>query len=95
MKKETKTALLANIKNRDNLESLFAHEGWKIIEKFLSDKYNEAISRLKTVKDPTRDQALIAIIDDLMRELKLGIITGNQAQIVFQTIKEKEKNEYV
>ena len=95
MKQETKTALLKDMSTRDGLESLFAHEGWKIIEKFFSNKYSEAIQRLKTAKDVTRDQAVIAVLDSLMEELGISIQIGNQAEKMFQQLKEKEKLNYV
>lgn len=95
MKTETKTALLAPVKIRDDLESLYKHEGWKVIEDFFKNKYNEAIQRLKVAKEPMRDQALIAVLDDLAKELKLGILTGNQSEIVFQQFEKKEKQNYV
>ena len=95
MKQDTKTALLKDISYRDNLESLFKHEGWKIVEKFFTNKYNEAIQRLKTAKDITRDQAVIAVLDSLMEELGISIQIGNQADKMFQQLKEKEKLNYV
>ena len=95
MKKDTEVALLKDIETRDKLEALFTQPGWKVIEKFFNDKYNQAINRLKTAKDVTRDQALIAVLDSLMEELGVTVMRGNQAKIVLQQYKEREINEYV
>lgn len=91
MKQETETALLKDMIARDNLETLFLQDGWKIIEKFFATKYNEAIARLKVAKDITRDQALIAVLDSLMEELGIIKVLGDQAEKLFKQYKEKEK----
>lgn len=95
MKTETKTALLKDIKTRDNLQTLFSQDSWKVVEKFFTNEYNMALQRLKTAKDPTRDQAIVAVIDSLMENLGASLQIGNQAEIMFQQLKEKETHEYV
>ena len=89
MKQETKTALLKDINVRDSIKSLSANPDWKVIEGFLIRKYNEAIKRLKVAKDPIKDQAIIAVIDSLIEELGITIQLGNQAEVLFERIKEK------
>lgn len=95
MKQETKISLLKDISTRDSVKSLFAHEGWKLVEKFFNDEYQEAMKRLITTKDPAREQALLAVIHSLMEKLGLSIQIGDQSEIMFKQYKEKEKNEYV
>lgn len=95
MKKETKTALLKEISFRDSVKNLSTNPDWKVIETFLTKKYNEAITRLKVAKEPIRDQAIIAVIDSLVEELGVTIQLGNRAEVLFNQIKEREKTEYV
>jgi len=95
MKTETKTALTMDIKARDSVKNLSTNPDWKVIENFFIKKYNEAIIRLKIAKEPIKDQAIIAVIDSLVEELGITIQLGNQAENLFQQIKEKEKHEYV
>lgn len=94
MKEETKKAFLKDIATRDSVKSLFAHEGWKLVEKFFNDEYKEAMNRLTTTKDPVREQAILAVIHSLMEKLAMSIQIGDQSEIMFKQYKKKE-NEYV
>lgn len=95
MKTETKDALLKDMTARDSVKNLSSNPDWKVIENFLIKKYDEAIFRLKVAKDPIKDQAIIAVIDSLIEELGITIQLGNQAEVLFERIKEKETQNYV
>lgn len=81
-------ALLKEAHNRDKLVTLFSMPGWKLIEVFLTNKYNVAIENLKHGKDTANAMALIHIIDTLTSEMGLAIQVGNQAREQFSQLKQ-------
>ena len=90
MEQEERTidkALLKEAHNRDTLVTLFSMPGWKLIEIFLTNKYNVAIENLKADKDVANSRALIHVIDTLTSEMGLAIQTGNQAREQFNQLK--------
>ena len=81
------SALLKEAGSRDKLVSTFNSPGWKLIEAFLTDKYNIAVENLKRDKDTINARAIIHVIDTLTNEMGLAIQTGNQAREQFNQLK--------